>query len=215
MSNLAYDSAPEGNETPQQDIVAMSALRPVPRISIQAFCETESIAGPIERAGEDRRMAKAHLKVHMGGVATALGCDIRICSDNSRFAVPAAKLGLGYDYDGIRRLVDVVGPSFAKEIFYTARQFSAREAKDMGLVDRVVPEAALDSYVRDYAMTIAANAPMTMHAAKTSILESLKDPADRDLALCERFVDACNTSQDYDEGRTAFMEKRKPKFVGR
>ncbi|MGB3386787.1 MAG: CpaE family protein [Pseudaminobacter sp.] len=72
MSNLAYDSALEGNETPQQDIAAMSALRPVPRISIQAFCETESIAGPIERAGEDRRMAKAHLKVHMGGVATAL-----------------------------------------------------------------------------------------------------------------------------------------------
>ncbi len=150
-----------------------------------------------------------------GGVATALGCDIRICSDNARFAIPAAKLGLGYDYDGIRRLVDVVGPSFAKEIFYTARQFSAQEAKEMGLVDRVVPEASLDAYVRDYALTIAANAPMTMHAAKTSILEGLKDPADRDLALCERLVDACNTSQDYEEGRTAFMEKRKPKFVGR
>jgi enoyl-CoA hydratase/carnithine racemase len=150
-----------------------------------------------------------------GGVATALGCDIRICSDTSRFAVPAAKLGLGYDYDGIRRLVDVVGPSFAKEIFYTARQFSAQEAKDMGLVDRVVPEAALDGYVRDYAMTIAGNAPMTMHAAKTSILQALKDPADRDLALCERLVDACHDSQDYVEGRNAFMEKRKPKFLGR
>jgi enoyl-CoA hydratase/carnithine racemase len=150
-----------------------------------------------------------------GGVATALGCDIRICSDNARFAVPAAKLGLGYDYDGIRRLVDVVGPSFAKEIFYTARQFSAQEAKDMGLVDRVVPEATLDGYVRDYALTIAGNAPMTMHAAKTSILQALKDPADRDLALCERLVDACHDSQDYVEGRKAFMEKRKPRFVGR
>lgn len=72
MSNLAYDSVPEESETPQHDIAAMSALRPVPRISIQAFCETESIAGPIERAGDDRRMAKAHLKVHMGGVATAI-----------------------------------------------------------------------------------------------------------------------------------------------
>ncbi len=109
----------------------------------------------------------------------------------------------------------MVGPSFAKEIFYTARQFSAEEAKDMGLVDRVVPEAALDAYVRDYALTIAGNAPMTMHAAKTSILEGLKDPADRDLALCERLVDACNTSQDYEEGRAAFMEKRKPNFIGR
>ena len=148
-------------------------------------------------------------------MATALGCDIRICSDNSRFAVPAAKLGVGYDYDGIRRLIDVVGPSFAKEIFFTARQFSAQEAKDMGLVDRVVPAAALDDYVRDYALTIAGNAPMTMHAAKTSILEALKDPADRDLALCERQVDACHDSQDYLEGRKAFMEKRKPKFIGR
>lgn len=150
-----------------------------------------------------------------GGVGTALACDIRICSDNSRFAVPAARLGVGYDYDGIRRLVDVVGPSFAKEIFFTARQFSAEEAKEMGLVDRVVPEAALDDYVRDYALTIAANAPMTMHAAKVSILEALKNPADRDLALCERLVDECHDSQDYLEGRRAFMEKRKPKFAGR
>jgi enoyl-CoA hydratase/carnithine racemase len=85
----------------------------------------------------------------------------------------------------------------------------------MGLVDRVVPEAALDDYVRDYALTIAANAPMTMHAAKISILEALKNPADRDLALCERLVDDCHDSQDYLEGRRAFMEKRKPKFVGR
>jgi len=150
-----------------------------------------------------------------GGVATALGCDIRICSDNSRFAVPAAKLGVGYDYDGIRRLVDVVGPSFAKEIFFTARQFSATEAKQMGLVDRIVPADALDDYVNDYALTIASNAPMTVQAAKTSILESLKDPPDRDLALCERLVDECHASQDYHEGRTAFMEKRKPNFTGR
>jgi enoyl-CoA hydratase/carnithine racemase len=150
-----------------------------------------------------------------GGVATALGCDIRICSDNARFAVPAAKLGVGYDYDGIRRLIDVVGPSFAKEIFFTARQFSAQEAKDMGLVDRVVPADELDDYVRDYAMTMAANAPMTMHAAKVAILESLKDAADRDIALCDRLVDECHASQDYNEGRTAFMEKRKPNFVGR
>jgi enoyl-CoA hydratase/carnithine racemase len=150
-----------------------------------------------------------------GGVAAALACDIRICADTARFAVPAAKLGIGYDYAGIRKLVDVVGPSFAKEIFFTARQFSAGEAKDMGLVDRVVPEPSLDAYVRDYALTIAANAPMTMHAAKTSILQCLKDPDDRDLALCEQLVDACHASRDYEEGRTAFMEKRKPKFTGR
>ncbi len=150
-----------------------------------------------------------------GGVGTALTCDIRICSDNSRFAVPAAKLGLGYDYDGIRRLVSVVGPSFAKEIFYTARQFSAEEARDMGLVDRVVPADQLDAYVQDYARMIAGNAPMTMRAAKTSVNEALKNPADRDLDLCEQLVDMCNASEDHVEGRTAFMEKRKPNFQGR
>ena len=63
-----------------------------------------------------------------GGVAIALNCDMRIAADHSRFAVPAAKLGLGYEYDGVRKLVDVVGPSFAKEIFFTPRQFSATEA---------------------------------------------------------------------------------------
>lgn len=150
-----------------------------------------------------------------GGVATALACDIRICSDNSRFAIPAAKLGLGYDYVGIRRLVDVVGPSFAKEIFYTARQFSAEEARDMGLVDQVVAADELDNYVQEYAETIAGNAPMTMHALKTSVAELVKDPADRDYDLCDELVYAANHSQDYEEGRAAFMEKRKPNFAGR
>jgi len=150
-----------------------------------------------------------------GGVATALGCDMRICSDNSRFAIPAARLGLGYDYEGIRRLVGVVGPSFAKEIFFTARQFSAEEAKDMRLVDRVVPADELDEYVRDYALTIAANAPLTMEGVKLCVAEGLKNPADRDLAACETLVDRANHSEDHVEGRTAFMEKRKPVFSGR
>src|SRR5690606_34123952 len=72
MSNLAYDARADAEEIAQQDIAAMQALRPIPRISIQAFCETEGVSGPIERAGEDRRMAKAHLKVHMGGIPTAI-----------------------------------------------------------------------------------------------------------------------------------------------
>jgi pilus assembly protein CpaE len=72
MSNLAYDTPSETGDLSQQDIAAMQALRPVPRISIQAFCETEGVASPVGRAGEDRRMAKAHLKVHMGGIPTAI-----------------------------------------------------------------------------------------------------------------------------------------------
>ncbi len=91
-------------------------------------------------------IAKIHGYCIGGGVGLALCCDLRICSDNSRFGVPAAKLGLGYGYTGIKRLVDVVGPSFAKEIFFTARQFDAEEALGMGLVNRVLPEAELEKY---------------------------------------------------------------------
>ena len=101
-----------------------------------------------------------------GGMGLATCCDLRICTEGSKFAVPAAKLGLGYAYPGLKRLVDVVGPSFAMEIFYTARQFTAAEALAMGLVNRVVPDGELESYVKDYADTIAGNAPLTIKAVK-------------------------------------------------
>src|SRR5262245_18018433 len=90
-----------------------------------------------------------------GGLGLAMCCDMRICSDNSKFGIPAAKLGLGYGYTGIKRLVDVVGPSFAKEIFYTARQFDAEEARMMGLVNRAVPADELEGYVPKYAEQVA------------------------------------------------------------
>jgi enoyl-CoA hydratase len=150
-----------------------------------------------------------------GGVSVALSCDLRIAAEGSTFAVPAAKLGLGYEFDGVRKLVDVVGPSFAKEIFYTARQFSTAEALAMGLVNRVVPVEGLDSYVRDYAATIAGNAPLTVGSIKTLVNQALKDESQRDVQLCEEVVKRCFASADYVEGRQAFMEKRKPKFTGR
>ena len=150
-----------------------------------------------------------------GGANLAVCCDLRICSDAARFAIPAAKLGLGYDYPRVRRLMNVVGPSFASEIFFTARQFSADEAAAMGLVNRVVAPAELDSYVKEQAKAIAGNAPLTIKAIKHTIVEALKDERERDLALCDRLVRDCFESEDYAEGRLAFKEKRKPAFKGR
>ena len=150
-----------------------------------------------------------------GGLATALSCDLRIATEGSRFGVPAAKLGLGYAYDGIKKLVDIVGPAYAREIFYTARQFSAEEALQMGLVNRVVPDGELEGYVKNYCDTIAGNAPLTVKSAKVAVREALKPESERDLDLCRRLVAECFASEDYTEGRTAFMEKRRPVFKGR
>ncbi|HKX11494.1 MAG TPA: enoyl-CoA hydratase [Stellaceae bacterium] len=150
-----------------------------------------------------------------GGVSLATGCDLRICSDNSRFGIPAARLGLGYGHKGIRKLMDLVGPASAKELFFTAKQFTAQQALMMGLVNQVVPEAELETYVDDYAKAIAENAPLTVTQIKRTVSELLKDPADRDVALMERLVAECFASEDYIEGRRAFMEKRKAQFRGR
>jgi 1,4-dihydroxy-2-naphthoyl-CoA synthase len=110
--------------------------------------------------------------------------------------------------------VDVVGPSFAKEIFYTARQFTAAEAQTMGLVNRVLPAAELEAYVKNYAETISGNAPLTVNSVKFIVGETVKDESKRDLQKCADLVAQCFASKDYIEGRTAFMEKRKPNFTG-
>lgn len=149
-----------------------------------------------------------------GGVAVALGCDMRIAASDACFAIPAARLGVGYAFNGVQKLVDLVGPANAKEIFFTARRFDADEAKVMGLVNRVLPPEGLETAMHLLTETIASNAPLTMKSAKIAVAAALDNNADRNIAAVQASIDACYASQDYIEGRRAFMEKRKPSFKG-
>jgi enoyl-CoA hydratase len=147
------------------------------------------------------------------GVNVANSCDLRIAADDARFGIPAGKMGLGYRASSMQKLVDTVGAPAAREIMLTARQFTAAEALQMRLVHRVVPVAELESFTRKYCEDIAANAPLTLRAARRTIREVSKRDYDAD--LCKSWVRECFESEDYAEGRRAFMEKRKPQFKGR
>jgi enoyl-CoA hydratase/carnithine racemase len=149
-----------------------------------------------------------------GGVGIAVCCDMRIANDAARFAVPAAKLGLGYGYANVRRIMDLVGPQFATEMLLTARQFDAADAMRMGLVNHVVPDAEIETYVLELAGVISNNAPLTIRAVKRIVRELRRNPDDADVAACDALVRQCFESADYREGRQAFLEKRKPVFRG-
>ena len=148
-----------------------------------------------------------------GGAGIAVSCDLRIATDASKFGIPAAKLSVGYRHGGIRKLVDLVGPSAAKDIFFTARQIPAPEALTMGLINKMVPNDKLEATVEEYCKAICANAPLTITAVK-QIIEQIVKPGSLDQDFCEQLVENCFNSQDYIEGRRAFMEKRKPVFKG-
>jgi len=149
-----------------------------------------------------------------GGLNLAVCCDIRICSEKSKFAMPAAKLSLGYPFSSIKRLFDIMGPGMAKHFMFTAEKISANEAVSCGLVQKLVTEENLETFVNDYAFTISKNAPLTIKAMKKIGIEILKNPLERDLSLCDQLASACFDSEDYKEGRKAFMEKRTPNFKG-
>jgi enoyl-CoA hydratase/carnithine racemase len=148
-----------------------------------------------------------------GGLVVALGCDVRIASSRSVFGIPAAKLGLGYGLGGVVDLVQLIGPGAAKDMLFSARQLSAEEALRIGLISQVA-DGDLTAHVIDYARTVAANAPMTVRAAKLAVNEAVKALAERDVAAVDAAVQACFDSADYREGRAAFAEKRRPDFRG-
>jgi enoyl-CoA hydratase/carnithine racemase len=149
------------------------------------------------------------------GVQIAANCDLRIGAESARLGITAAKLGLGYPVRSLKRLVDLLGPARTKEIFFTARLYGAAEAQAMGLLHRVVADAELESEVRKYAEAIAANAPLTLKAVKQCISELAKMPDEVDEDYCNRLMQACTDSQDFQEGRRAFAEKRPAVFTGR
>ena len=150
-----------------------------------------------------------------GGLGIAAGCDIRICSDDAQFRMPAARMGLGYAFPGVQKFVALIGPAHAADIFFSARRFDAAEALRIGFVQRVTGTADLDAVLDEYCGVVAANAPLAVASAKRSIVEAGRDESRRDMNAVEGLIEAAGESEDHEEASAAFMEKRMPVFKGR
>jgi enoyl-CoA hydratase/carnithine racemase len=188
------------------------------RSTAEGIQRYEEIAGRVaERLQSCDKVIIAMIRGYClgAGVNISLCCDLRIAAEDARVGIPAAKLGLGYRASSLKNLVDTVGPAFAREVLITGRQFKADEAKNMGFVHRVAPVAELEALVLEYCTMISENAPLTIRASKRIVRELLKSGEAPDAQACAALVKACFESQDYIEGRRAFMEKRKPAFQGK
>ena len=150
-----------------------------------------------------------------GGLEVALACDLRYCGASAQFGIPAAKLGLAYNIEGHKRLLETVGHARAREIMFLGRRYSADEALDMGLVHAVVADAELGGSVERIIKTLCENAPLAIANTKTIIEEFVKAKGSPNAARMRAAIERCAKSEDYQEGRRAFMEKRKPRFEGK
>jgi enoyl-CoA hydratase/carnithine racemase len=149
-----------------------------------------------------------------GGLEIALACDLRYCGRSAQFGIPAAKLGLAYNIEGHKRLLETVGHARAREIMFLGRRYPAEEAAAMGLVHRVLDDQKLEGYVEDVIDTLCENAPLSIANTKTILEEYVKASGTADPLRMRGAIERCATSADYVEGRRAFMEKRKPRFTG-
>ncbi len=149
-----------------------------------------------------------------GGVGLAASCDVRLCADDARFRIPAARIGIGYPTAGIARLLPLLGPQSTMDILFSARFFTAAEALRMGLVAQVFPATGFAAEADAWVALIAQNAPLTLRAIKLAIADTLARPGAAPSAEVLAAIAACFASSDYKEGTRAFAEKRVPLFEG-
>ena len=188
------------------------------RAKESAVAEYDGLLDQVLHAIQDSRkpsVAMIHGFCMGGGLEIALACDLRYCGEGAQFAIPAARLGLAYNVEGHKRLLETVGPARAKEIMFLGRRYGAAEALAMGLVNRVLPDGELEAFVSQTTTTLSENAPLAIANSKTIIEEYLKSEGEADQAVMAASMKRCTESADYKEGRRAFMEKRRPRFEGK
>ena len=183
-----------------------------------AVAEYDDLLDRVLHAIQDSRkpsLAMIHGFCLGGGLEVALACDLRYCGASAQFGIPAAKLGLAYNAEGHKRLLETVGHARAREIMFLGRRYGAEEGFDMGLVNRVFPDSELENEVEKILATLCDNAPLSIANSKTILEEYVKSAGAPDAARMREAIERCARSADYEEGRRAFMEKRKPRFRGR